>query len=117
MVTVTVTVPPHPGELPSVHWGTDTPQTLPPAPGPHQDELPIVGQLPGPACLGPFTLQQPLLTHHLVLARPLGQTLRGVTVTLGTGGKTLGETPSSPRQAGPSITATQRWMEPFVPQL
>lgn len=52
---------------------------LPPGPRipPHQDELPVVGHLSGPARLGPVTLEQPLLTHHLVLALPPGQALQG----------------------------------------
>lgn len=58
--------------------GVAMPPPPPPSPGPHQDELPIVGHLPGPARLGSFTLEQPLLTHHLVLVLtlPPGQALQ-----------------------------------------
>lgn len=42
----------------------------------YQDQLPVVGQLPGPGGLGAVSLQKPLLADHFVLALPLHQALQ-----------------------------------------
>lgn len=43
----------------------------------HQDQLPVIGQFPGPGGLGALSLQKPLLADHLVLTFPFHQALQG----------------------------------------
>lgn len=42
---------------------------------PHQDQLPVVGQLSGPSCFGPVSFLQRLLTADLTVGFPPGETL------------------------------------------
>lgn len=68
---------------------------------PHQDQLPVIGQLPGPGGLGALSLQKPLLADHFVLTLPLHQALQERGHVRGAH-SSAGEGPS-PRGAEPRI--------------